>query len=247
MMLTPRTAVILAAGMGTRLQEQGAMMPKGFIELGGTPIIAQSIKKLRNVGVQNIVIVTGHMKQYYDELAAEVDYIETVYNDKYAQSGSMYSLHCARDHISEDFLLLESDLIYEERALLEAIHFQEDHCVLLSGPTYSGDEVFVDARRMLLVAMSKVPRELSNIVGELVGISRISSELFSTMIDAAEKRFQTTLHVAYETDCIVDAAASQDIHCHLVDDLLWAEIDDDHHLRRARTLIYPAIAAKEMA
>ena len=40
-----------------------------------------------------------------------------VHNPDYADSGSMYSLYCARDVIDEGFLLLESDLIYESRAL----------------------------------------------------------------------------------------------------------------------------------
>lgn len=241
------TAVILAAGLGSRLKEHGKAQPKGFLRLGTQPIIEESIARLRAVGIERIVIVTGHLREFYEELRGRYPgVIDTVHNPVYADSGSMYSLYCARALIDGDFLLLESDLIYERRALDVLQGDRRDNAVLLSGRTDAGDEVYVEAAGDRIRAMSKDKSQLgSEIVGELVGITKISHALFVRMIADAERMFATTRHVAYETDCLVNVAQHHPVYYHLIPDLLWSEIDDAAHLERARGKIYPAIARTE--
>jgi choline kinase len=235
-------AVILAAGMGTRLRSEHKDMPKGFLELGGRPIIDDSIMRLEHAGIQDIVIVTGYQAEYYHKLALRYDgLVQVVHNPEYADSGSMYSLYCARDVIDEGFLLLESDLIYESRALDVLLSSDAQDVVLLSGPTNAGDEVYVEAPGGKLVNMSKDRASLSSVAGELVGISKISRGLFALMKHIAAEAFETSLKSDYETDCLVAAAQRWDIACPVVQDLIWAEIDDPDHLERARTEVFPRI------
>ena len=63
-----RSAVILAAGMGTRLQTEFPDMPKGFLRLGDSPIVEESVQLLVAAGIRDIVVVTGYHAAYYDEL-----------------------------------------------------------------------------------------------------------------------------------------------------------------------------------
>lgn len=242
-----KTAVILAAGRGTRLRSVVRDMPKGLMSLGGRPLIQQSIEKLRAAGIEDVVIVTGHCAEHYGEfVASEEAGIRTVHNEKFAESGSMYSLYCARNAIEPPFLLLESDLIYEQRALTVLMEEKAEDAILMSGLTEAGDEVYIATQDGNLRSMSKDPSELGGpIAGELVGITKISDRLFREMISVSEAAFRNTLHVDYETDCLVDAGKRVPIHCPLVEDLLWAEIDDENHLQRARETVYPAILARE--
>jgi choline kinase len=239
------TAVILAAGMGTRLGEQGRQLPKGFLQLGERPIVEESLLRLQRAGITRIFIVTGHLSRFYTELQQGYGgLVQTIHNPRYADSGSMYSLYLLRDHLGEDFLLLESDLIYEQRALDTLQAAGQDNAVLLSGFTGSGDEVFVETRSGLLVDMSKQRTRLgAQVTGELVGISRISQALFALMVDYAAAGFGKTLHLDYETDCLVGVSRHTAIHCPVVGDLLWSEIDDAAHLVRAQETIYPKIRA----
>lgn len=243
------TAIILAAGLGSRLKEHGKAQPKGFLRLGERPIVEESIDRLRAAGIQRIVIVTGHLKEFYEELRERrPGLIETVHNAKFAESGSMYSLYCAREMLNGDFLLLESDIIYERRALEGVLGFPRDNAVLLSGRTDSGDEVYVEAKGDTIRAMSKDKTRLGpGIAGELVGITKVSRELFAHMIANAELTFARTLRMDYETDCLVNVAQHHPVYYHLIPDLLWSEIDDAAHLERARGKIYPAIARTEAA
>jgi choline kinase len=234
------TAVILAAGMGTRLREAHADRPKGFVELGGKPIIEQSIARLEQAGINEIVIVTGFAAEYYHKLAVRNEgLIRIVHNPDYADSGSMYSLFCARDVVDDGFLLLESDIVYESRALDVLIGHESPDSLLLSGPTNAGDEVYIEAPNGLLVNMSKDRANLASVAGELVGISKISGDLYRLMNHLARERFNESLHYDYETDCLVAAAQSWEISCPVVKDLVWAEIDDPDHLHRAINDVLP--------
>lgn len=245
-MSSVRTAVILGAGMGTRLEERGKTKPKGFIELGERPIVEESILKLMDVSLERIIVVTGHCSEFYEELGARFPNVETIKNEHYSSSGSMYSLYCARELVNGDFLLLESDIIYERQALQFLLELPESDAILLSGETLSGDEVYVETRGGCLLDMSKDRSSLGEEVsGELVGITKVSVPLFERMLEVAARQFESSLHVDYETDCLVAAGRDYDIFCPVIDNLLWAEIDDKSHLVRAENQIYPAIVRRD--
>ena len=241
-----RTAVILAAGRGTRLGEAGAEIPKGFIQLGAHAIVEESIVRLRRAGIERIVVVTGHQQQWYEALADRLgSFVQTVHNPLFATCGSLYSLACARADLREDFLLLESDLVYEQRALTTLIHGGPD-AVLLSGPTGAGDEVWVETRDDRLVNMSKNRRALgAEPVGEFVGITRLSRDLFDLLMELTLPRLADDPMLEYEVDGLVTLAGAAPLPCTRVDDLLWAEIDDEGQLLRARTVTYPAIVRRD--
>ena len=236
------TAVILAAGMGVRLGALGRTIPKGFLQLGDQPIVAESIAQLHACGIDRIIIVTGHLHQWYERLQAQSGgKIITVHNPRYADSGSMYSLYCARTLIDGAVLVLESDLIYEPRALNTLLAVPDEDAVLLSGPTAAGDEVYAEVDGARLVGLSKDRASLRNVAGEFVGISKMSYSMFGDMLDEATRSFRHSLQIAYETDTLVAVAQRRPVHYTLLSDLVWAEIDDTRHLARARDPIYPAI------
>lgn len=243
------TAVILAAGRGTRLAGHVQDYPKGFLRLGEQPIIEESIERLVAAGISDILIVTGHCAGHYNELAQRrAGLVRVVHNERYADSGSMYSLWCARDLVKGPFLLLESDLVYEPRALQCLFDDPAADAVLLSGPTRAGDEVYVQTREGRLYHMSKQPEALDGPpAGELVGISKISAKLFRLMCTIAERAFATSLRFDYETDCLVAAGRERPIACPVVPDLVWGEIDDPSHLVRVRERVYPEILRRSVA
>ncbi len=109
-------AVILAAGLGSRLRDHH-VLPKGFVKVHHEPIIVESLEILKQQGIDNILIVTGYGARYYEQLAKETGLFETIENQHYKTYASLYSLYCARNWIDDDCLLLESDLVYEARAV----------------------------------------------------------------------------------------------------------------------------------
>jgi choline kinase len=242
-----RTAIILAAGMGVRLKDRGKLTPKGCLCLGEKSIAEESVLRLLGSGIQRIVIVTGHFAEQFIPLKTRYSQtVQLVHNPHFADSGSMYSLYCARHCVDESFLLLESDLVYERRALTSCLEHPSDNVVLLAGFSNTSDECFVETQNGHLVAISKERESLgSEVTGEMVGICKISRSLFRMMVDKAGERFNTTRHLNYETDGLISAARDVPISCSVVADLIWCEIDDETHLARARNKVYPVVQEED--
>jgi 2-aminoethylphosphonate-pyruvate transaminase len=242
----PRAAVVLAAGMGTRLRDLFPDRPKGFVEIGGETLIDRSLRLLGERGVERTVIVAGHLGERYHALAKSRAGVEVVDNPAYATTGSMASLARALEVVDEDHLLLESDLFYEERALDALLARPERDVLLTSTPTGATDEVWVEAVDGRLSAMSKDAGELDHVTGELVGIVRVSAEVGRALGRAYAAFVAERGHgqMAYEMDALVRVARSHPIHVECVDGLLWGEVDYEHHYLRVRDEVYPAWRAR---
>lgn len=237
-----KSAVILAAGMGTRLRSvTNNMIPKGFLEIEGTGLVQRSIERLYSVGIEKIYIATGHLNEFYDKLAFSDSRIVTIKNEHFKHTGSMASLAILREVLKEDFILLESDLIYEKRALEEVINYPEEDCMLLSGKTNSGDEVYIEVKDGNLSKCSKNLEEIENVAGELVGITKVSNSLYKLMLKEYEKSDIEQYH--YE-NTIIDAAMYKKVGYKKVEDIIWAEIDDETHLGRVNNTIVPKLREK---
>ena len=228
-------AIILAAGMGVRLKELNRGVPNGFISLGGDkPIIEHSIDVLLACGIEDIIIVTGFMDEHYENLRTRYSQIKTVRNEKYSETGTMYSLWCARNLVNTDFILLESDLIYEIRAIKELLESTSENSILISEKTDAGDEVYVGADDNWVKQISKDRKTLSSIVGEFIGISKLSYDFYLKLIQRAEEGFDSNLLISYDMDCFVAVAEKNHLGFLKIEKLLWAEIDDVSQLNKAK-------------
>ena len=117
-----REAVIVGAGLGSRLKDMTKDRPKGFLELDGSYLVEMSIKKLLEHGIERIIIGTGYCSEWYEKLAKKYPAIETVHNANYAGTGSMGTLEVCAAKVTSDILLLESDLIYDSVALFTLLN-----------------------------------------------------------------------------------------------------------------------------
>lgn len=238
------SAVILAAGMGTRLRTVVGECPKGLLPMDGKPLIKHSLDRLKKYNIEEVIIVTGYMSdQYHQALSTEYPNVKFIQNEDFDKTGSMHSLYLTKDLIHQDFLLLESDLFYENRCI-STLTEKKNSTILLSGKTNSGDEVYVYGENGSIAHISKKIRNDMISQGELVGISRISTNLFKDMCHHynTEVPFPSDFH--YE-DCISDLSVKQKIAYYKVDDLLWAEIDDPDHYDRVINFVLPEIKKRE--
>ena len=114
-------ALILAAGMGSRLKDLTADNTKCMVKVNGVTMIERMLNQLENKAFSKIIIVTGYEGQKL------IDFIETlgistpiefIDNPIYDQTNNIYSLWLAKDKLlEEDTVLLESDLIFEDSVL----------------------------------------------------------------------------------------------------------------------------------
>ena len=240
------TAVILAAGLGSRLGNLKEDRPKGFLQVGDESLIERSIRLLKKNGISDIIVGTGYGSHYFDQLRDSYNEISTLKNPIFADSGSMYTLYLLRQKISGPFLLLESDLLYEEDALHQLLKDKKDDIILASDATQSGDEVYVQSSKdRLLQKMSKESAELDYISGELVGISKLSERTLTKMMGYVCSAFdQGNFHVHYE-DALVGISQESQLFVKVIKDLAWCEIDDADHLKRATSVVLPKMITRD--
>lgn len=100
----PRNAIILAAGFGMRMVPINLSTPKALLEVNGEALIERMIKQLHEVGVKDITIVVGFMKECFDYLIDEYR-VELVVNPDYASKNNYSSLSLVADRISNTYVI----------------------------------------------------------------------------------------------------------------------------------------------
>ena len=228
------TAVIMAAGMGTRFGQMTETIPKGFIPFNGKPMVVRSIETLIRCGIDRIIIGTGYKKEKYEALVNVYPQIECVYSPLYEQTNSMYTLYNCRQVIGNDnFILLESDLVFEDKAITSLLDCKYDNAMLISPVTKFQDQYYVEMNdRDELIACSTNKDELNH-SGELVGIHKISSPFYKTLIDEYSKIVLTQPKLGYEYLLLDVSKHIQPMNVLKIDNLQWYEIDDIDDLRFA--------------
>lgn len=100
----PQRAIILAAGFGMRMVPINLEMPKGLIEINGEPLIERTIKQLHEVGIREIHIVVGFMKERYEYLIDEYG-VELVVNPDYALKNNLHSVNLVKDYLENAYVI----------------------------------------------------------------------------------------------------------------------------------------------
>lgn len=240
-----KQAVIVAGGLGSRFGDRTKLMPKGFIEIDGIPMVERSVKKLIDAGIEEIIIGTGHCSEYYDELATKYPQIKTVRNDNYANTSSMGTLQVCVPFVKGDFILLESDLVYDSIGLKVLQHEERPNVILASGKSNSHDEVYLAAdSNNVLYEVSKNKEIIPDPAGELVGITKISKNCLLKMMEYYESSADL-IKLDYESALKYVSTHGENVYIRKVEYYAWTEIDDESMLDRALTQIYPRIKENE--
>jgi L-glutamine-phosphate cytidylyltransferase len=121
----PHHAVLLSAGLGSRLLPLTADRPKCLIEVGGRAILDHQVSALHAAGIRRVTVVGGYR---FDQLEAFVadrwaadEQPELVFNPFYAVSSSIGSVWAARDRLDAPFCLLNGDTVYDPALVADGL------------------------------------------------------------------------------------------------------------------------------
>lgn len=101
---SPRSAIILAAGLGMRMVPINTVTPKALLKIHGEVMIERTIKQLQEAGIQKIYVVAGFMKEALEYLIDEYG-VELIVNDKYMEKNNLHSLYLVRDYIDNSYII----------------------------------------------------------------------------------------------------------------------------------------------
>lgn len=114
-------AIILAAGVGTRLGKYTKNLPKCMLEFKNKSLIEHQAESLRSVGISDIVIVRGYMPG-----KIRIKGVKYYINHDYTNTNMVSTLFCAEKEMTEDLLVLYSDILYDKKTLEAALKSKAD-------------------------------------------------------------------------------------------------------------------------
>lgn len=229
------TAVLLAAG-----SQKEFSCPVTLLPVGQTTLLGRIIKLLRQNNINNIIVVGGYevdtLKKYLD------DDINIVTNMGYETNGTMHSLQMVKNIVKDDFILIESDLIFEERILQDILSCDYRDCACIASATMIGHESYVEIRDEFIYKISKDIRQFNKVDGKFMGITKMSYKLFELMLD--EYKYNKNPLINYEYT-LLDVARKYNINYIHIGELIWGEVNNLKEYDYIKDNIFKKIKATE--
>ena len=105
-------AIILTAGFGSRFVPFTYETPKGLLKVNGQPMIERQIEQLHEVGITDITLVVGYLKEKFDYLIDKYG-VRLVFNPEYATKNNFVSLYYVLDQLKNTYLLVSDHWMKE--------------------------------------------------------------------------------------------------------------------------------------
>lgn len=172
-------AVILAAGMASRLRPLTNDRPKCLLTVGTRCLLGRTVDSLKVAGITELVVVTGYrgemIRSFLTDNYKDMQ-ISFVDNVDYQTTNNIYSLWLAKDFVAgKDFILLDSDILFDGRIINRLL---ESECTCLAVNTHKlGEEeikVITDDKGKV-IEISKVC-SIEKAIGESVGIEKMQAD-----------------------------------------------------------------------
>ena len=234
------TALLLAAGIGSRLYPLTRNEPKCLTIVNAMSILERLISSLNQHGFKRLVVVTGHLgNRIRDFLGNQVGdiAIDYIFSPLYKTTNNIYSLWMAREVINEPFLLLESDLVFDE-SLLDAMLYPDRIAVAKVQPWMNGTCVTINKFQLVKDFLLDSADSFGEIKYKTVNIYSISLASWHCIVKKLDQHIsEGKVNDYYETvfaEMIADGSLSFKIVS--FDGKPWYEIDTIEDLAEAEKL-----------
>jgi choline kinase len=237
-------AIVLAAGLGSRLKPHTDTTPKCLFEVGGKPLLRRYLEMLAVLGIPEAVVVVGHLKEQVKAEVAQAPAsvaVRLIENDRFTRGGIL-SLWLARQEFDDDVLIMDADVLFPQELLARLLASPDPNAIAVDEQfqdTGEGQKVLCEDGWVVEVAGS-VGQD-SRHRGEAVGLLRLSSEAAEVLRGVLEELIETGMESAGYQEALRDLAAEVPIGVVEVGDLPWIGIDVEEDLTRARRQILPQI------
>lgn len=236
-----KVAVVLVAGVGSRLRPITDDRPKALVDLEGETILSRTVRLLVSYGVRKIVLATGYredaVRTAMQGVPAQVEYC---FNPDFDRTQNSVSLALCRNAVgSDDFFKLDGDVVFQRQVLERLDACQAELAVAVDRARMLDAEAMkVRASDTRISAFGKgIPLDES--AGESIGIERIRGAAGRVLFDALERVIGSGQTGLYYEDVYSELIADDQLRAEAVpvQDLPWTEVDDFTDLGRARAMV----------
>jgi choline kinase len=198
-------AVILAAGVASRLRPLTNDTPKCLLKIGDKSILERTIDNIVKNGINEIIVVTGYLRKMIEDFLLEnypkVNF-KFIYNEIFDSTNNIYSLWMTKDEvIGSDMLLFDSDIIFDSRIVEKLVNSGYDNCLALRSDHILGDEeikILTDENG----SITDIGKQINpnNAIGESIGIEKFSRKFVETLFKILDRKIviEKDVNIFYE-------------------------------------------------
>jgi len=150
-------ALILAAGLGTRLAPITDNCPKSMVPVNGKPIIQKQIENLLENNITDITVVGGYLYDVLENFIHEkYPNIKVINSVDYATTNNMYSAFLGKDYVDNgDFLMMNADVYYDSSVIKSLLEFDKPNAIVTDIGNYLEESMKVIEKDGHLVEIAK--------------------------------------------------------------------------------------------
>lgn len=231
-------AVILAAGLGSRLGEKAKGRPKALQKVGGRTLVEHQLEALSAEGVGPVVVVVGHAEDQIRAVLGES--VEYVVNPRPDETNSLYSLWLAREWLEGDLLVLNSDLLFHPDILKRLLKQAGSALAFDSGSHGGAEQTKVGLSGKRVTDLGKDFPE-TGARGENLGLIKLDAVGTAALRMRAEAIIANGGEQTWVTEAVRSVLAEVEVTGVNMAGLPWVEIDFPYDLDTARRQVWPAI------
>lgn len=235
-------ALVLAAGLGTRLAPLTDDRPKCMVAVNGTPILFQQLNCLLENGVEDITVISGYQAELLEATLAErYPMVHVLRSVDYAATNNMYSAYLGREAMDgEAFLMLNADVFFDSSVLAALLRCPHPNAIVTEVGRWIEESMKVRAQNGRLTDISKtIPPEEA--YGTTIDVYKFSPEagaaFFAVCKQYIEEQGERKL---WSEVALNDALKTVEFRaCPL--EGRWLEIDNHDDLQAAEALFRSGI------
>lgn len=230
-------ALILAAGLGSRLAPLTDNCPKSLVEVNGKPILMKQIENLHENGITDITIISGYKAKILEERVKEAyPEINIICSVDYATTNNMYSAYMAREAMNnEGFLMMNADVFYDSSIITELLKFEAPNAIVTDIGTYMEESMKVveEDGRLTKISKAITPEEA---LGASIDVYKFSKEGAKAFFDKCCEYIEDKKELKMWSEVALNDILSEVEFkaCPLIG--RWLEIDNHDDLAAARKL-----------
>jgi choline kinase len=234
------TALLLAAGMGSRLFPLTKSSPKCLTLVSEKSIIERLVNNLKKQGFKRLVIVTGYKNEcimdFLGSNSGDLS-IEYIHSPLYRTTNNIYSLWMARNIINEPFVLIESDLVLNT-SLLDEMVFPDKMAVAKMQPWLNGTTVSLNKQNQVTKFHKGTTETYADIRYKTVNIYSFSLSSWRAIVKKLNQFILTGNVSCYYETVFAEMVADKSLSFESVsfDHKPWYEIDTINDLAEAEKL-----------
>ena len=218
-------ALLLAAGRGTRISRHLNGNPKCTVDIGhNLPLIAYTVRQLREHGIQEIAVVTGYRNQIVEDTLRGMN-IRFYYNPFFDVTNSIASAWFARDFIAgDDILIMNADVFCEHALYDEILNIQESPVVLYDTTRIEDADYkfYCENGEVKRYGKELTAEETS---GEYVGIAKLSADFTARFLQQLTDMINTQQHAVWWENVLYSLTEEIPLKVYDVAGRFWAEVD----------------------